>query len=377
MPRKSKNFTTSDGSTTSALTPTAAPTTQKTKSASGGGGAATKKNFVVVASVGPNGIQGNLMPEIRKPLIAHLQIQSKEILALETNMHYDPQPPPIQAFNANDLDSFVETPALLNEPEETKRDDAYNNHLAPNQGEIKNNDMAPVLSGHQLPHKHQHQSQQNQQQQPQQTAKDFYKKNFTLLVQYKDTAETKLLPEKIDVACFWCCHTFGNRPCIIPYRDLGSHLMVYGNFCSPECAMAYLFEQRIDAHTRWEQLSLLNRVYSDSVDGGRISVAPSRLSLKIFGGPFTIEEFRSILQSHKYRVDIHPPPMISILSTMDTKPIDFYDASITKTLLETAQERVAKAEEVLRLKRSKPLKAWENTLDACMNIRVGTATVSA
>ena len=38
-----------------------------------------KKQFSVVASVGPNGIQGNLLPEIRKPLIAHLPIQSKDI----------------------------------------------------------------------------------------------------------------------------------------------------------------------------------------------------------------------------------------------------------------------------------------------------------
>ena len=71
-----------------------------------------KKNFVVVASVGPNGIQGNLMPEVRKPLIAHLQIQSKDVITLESNMHYDPNPPPvIQAFNPNDIDSFVENPA--------------------------------------------------------------------------------------------------------------------------------------------------------------------------------------------------------------------------------------------------------------------------
>lgn len=362
MPRKSKNSITHD------LSGNAKPSSTP------------KKNFVVVASVGPNGIQGNLMPEIRKPLIAHLQIQSKEILAIETNMRYDPTPPVIQAFNATDLDSFVDGPATLGVGTNAN-DDAYNNHIA---GEYYQNNpnsqtkpLGPSGTSHALasaaivPNTSGTTSQTNSQQ-TQKTARDFYKKNFTLLVQYKDTEETKQLPEKTDTACLWCCHTFDNHPCIIPYRDLGTHLMVYGNFCSPECAMAYLFEQRIDAHTRWEQLSLLNRVYSDAVGGGRISVAPSRLSLRMFGGPFTIEEYRNILQSHKYRVDIHPPPMVSILSTMDTKPIDFYDASITKTLLETAQERVAKAEEVLRLKRSKPLKAWENTLDACMNIRIGT-----
>ena len=31
---------------------------------------------------------------------------------------------------------------------------------------------------------------------------------------------------------------------------------------------------------------------------------------------------------------------------------------------------LAKAEEVLKLKRTKPLKAWESTLDACINLKV-------
>ena len=89
---------------------------------------------------------------------------------------------------------------------------------------------------------------------------DFYRKEQTLLVQFKNSEETKQIPEKTDLACFWCCHAFENRPCVIPNRDLGTHLQVYGNFCCPECAMAYLFDQRMDAHSRWEQLSLLNRV---------------------------------------------------------------------------------------------------------------------
>jgi hypothetical protein len=62
--------------------------------------------------------------------------------------------------------------------------------------------------------------------------------------------------------------------------------------------------------------------------------------------------------------------MVSILSTMDTKPIDFYDSSLTKNVNETVTERLQKAEEVLRLRRTKPLKAWESTLDACINLKI-------
>ena len=34
------------------------------------------------------------------------------------------------------------------------------------------------------------------------------------------------------------------------------------------------------------------------------------------------------------------------------------------------QGEIRKAEEVLKLKRTKPLKAWESTLDACINLKV-------
>jgi len=319
-----------------------------------------KKNFVVVASVGPNGIQGNLMPEVRKPLIAHLQIQTKDIMEFDSNIHYNPNPPPvIEAFNSNEIDNFVENQERVSEEVEDNKD-AYKNTL------IKQDAVATEQPKQKIEHAVNPVTQSANQQ----STLNFYKGDNVLLVQYKDSEETKTLPEKTDVACMWCCHTFENRPCIIPSRDLGTHLQVYGNFCCPECSMAYLFDQRMDAHSRWEQLSLLNRVYGDMV-GGCVFVAPSRSVLKLFGGPYSIEQYRGLIRSHKYRVDIHLPPMVSILATMDTKPIDFYDASISKTVLETAQERVARAEEVLRLKRTKPLKAWESTLDACMNIRVG------
>jgi hypothetical protein len=202
---------------------------------------------------------------------------------------------------------------------------------------------------------------------------DYTKKTTTLLVQFEADQEVRKLPERVDVACFWCCHTFETPPIVLPLRDQGEYLQVMGNYCSPECAMAYLFDMRQDSHTRWEQLSLLNRLYADTV-GGRIRPAPSRPVLKMFGGPMTIEEYRGFVRKGKMRVDVHVPPLVSLLSTMDTKPIDFYDTSLTKNVMETVKERLAKAEEVLKLKRTKPLKAWESTLDACINLRVRQAT---
>jgi hypothetical protein len=198
---------------------------------------------------------------------------------------------------------------------------------------------------------------------------DYYTLKSTFLVQFKDSSDIKQLPTHSDAACFWCCHTFTHRPVILPIRDTGEHLLVTGNFCSPECSASYLFDIRQDSHTRWEQFALLHRVYGELCHG-TIYPAPARSVLKLFGGALSIQEYRALIYSHKVRVDIHLPPMVSILSTMDTKPIDFYDASLTKNVTETVKERLQKAEEVLRLRRTKPLKAWESTLDACLNLKI-------
>lgn len=290
-----------------------------------------KKQFSVVAIVTPNGIEGSLQPEIRKPLIAHLPIQSSEVIFHDNNAQYNPIPPTaVEAYNAMSDDPFQEGVEVI-------------------QPAVIPKQQAPsvVVEGS-VP------------------IPDYYKKG-TLLVQYQATEEIRKIPEQVDIACFWCCHRFETRPVVLPVKDQGEYIEVQGNFCTPECSMSYLFDQRMDSYSRWEQLSLLNRIYG--VDEP-IKPAPPRQILKLFGGPMGIEEYRNIVRKRILRVDIHLPPMVSLLATMDTKPIDFYDVSLTKNVMETVKERLDKAEQVLKLKRTKPLKAWESTLDACINLKV-------
>jgi len=297
-----------------------------------------KKKFTVVAIVSPTGIEGSLQPEVRKPLIAHLPIQSKDVMFHDTPIQYNPVPPtnvePYDAATDNPFSESVESLVIapVEEPVTTSSATATN----------------PVITDSAVP--------------------DYYKK-ATLLVQYEKTEEIKALPDRVDAACFWCCHIFDHKPIVLPIRDQGDYIQVQGNYCSPECAMSYLFDMQQDSYARWEQLSLLNRLYGQAV-GGPIKPAPPRTVLKLFGGPMSIQEYRNIVRQGTLRVDIHLPPMVSLLATMDTKPIDFYDVSLTKNVMETVKERLAKAEEVLKLKRTKPLKAWESTLDACINLKV-------
>jgi hypothetical protein len=319
-----------------------------------------KKQFPVVAIITPDGIEGSLLSGIRRPLIVHLPIQSKNVIMNDMPIMYDPLPP----TEAQPYDSYANNPFVdeVEQIQETK-EDASSSEL--HTGDVRSRELrdaelrlesnsdlkkeTPVAAA--------------------ETEIDYYTLKSPLLVQFKDSSEVKTIPSHSTSACFWCCHSFSHRPVVLPVRDTGEHLIVMGNFCCPECAAAYLFDMRQDAHTRWEQLALLYRVYGEVCDNN-IHPAPPRAILQLFGGSLSIQDYRGLIRSHKVRVDIHLPPMVSILATMDTKPIDFYDASLTKNVNETVKERLQKAEEVLRLRRTKPLKAWESTLDACLNLKI-------
>jgi hypothetical protein len=306
-----------------------------------------KKQFPVVAVITPDGIQGNLLSASRRPLIVHLPIQSRDVPLNDMPIMYDPHPP----VEAQPYDSQADNPFYEDvEKIETIMERGNTSILDPvglSSGTTLNNENVVVKD----------------------PEIDYYNLKSTFLIQFKDSSEIKQIPQQSDVACLWCCFNFTNRPVVLPIRDTGEYLQVTGNFCSPECAVAHLFDIPQDSHTRWEQLALLYRVYGDAC-GGKITPAPPRTVLKHFGGILTIQEYRLLCQSHKLRIDVHLPPMVSILATMDTKPIDFYDSNLTKNVNETVKERLQKAEEVLRLRRTKPLKAWESTLDACMNLKI-------
>ncbi len=308
----------------------------------------------VVAIVTADGIQGSFQPEKQRPLIAQLPIKTSEIQFHDQPIAYDPKPPGNpEAFDAGEIDPFsteatyevmpvvVAPSGIHSEKEVVKKSDSS----AP-----ATYDSIPVST-----------AQQKREYGPTQ-----------LLVQYKSTHSTQELPSTSTVACFWCCELFDTRPCVIPTTVLEGVWRVYGNYCTPQCALAYLLSESMDTHTRWERIALLNRLYAESFDG-RIYPAPSRESLQRFGGPMPSEEFRALSMAQRVRVDIHLPPMVSILASMDTKPIDFYETTTRNTTVNPYQQSLAKQHDepqTLKLKRTKPLRDKESTLDACLNILV-------
>jgi len=130
-----------------------------------------------------------------------------------------------------------------------------------------------------------------------------------------------------------------------------------------------VLNETIDPHVRWERIALLHRIY-DADGKNRLFPSPVRDTLQLFGGPLSIESFRATIRQNKVRIDLHMPPMVSILGSIDTKPIDFFDTNMKNTMIGTLQqEKTTRAEEGLRLKRNKPLKDRESTLDSVMSIR--------
>jgi hypothetical protein len=305
----------------------------------------SKKAIQVVAVVTPDGIQGNFVPEPRKPLIAHLDVHSNEIVFRDQPLQYDPTPPvqpePYDA-TADDIFATAQESVDLTTEEvvETKKEETTLKYEdTKEKEEEKESRPLQVFSKAQI------------------------------MTEFANANKNQKLPERTSIACFWCAHTFENQPCIIPEREVQGVYKVYGNFCTPECAIAYLLNESLDPHVRWERMALLNRLYDTEVSG-KIYPAPPRESLTHFGGVLTIESYRSTIRSKKVRVDLHIPPIVSIIGSIDTKPIDFFDTSIKNTMTLLPYDKIQQTEEGLRLKRSKPLKDKESTLDACINIEI-------
>jgi hypothetical protein len=301
-----------------------------------------KKAVKIVAVVNANGIEGSFAPEPRRPLIAHLQVHSSEVKFHDMPLKYDPTPPsapePYDVAVTNYFTTQQEPLLAKVEEEEVKEQTPV---------------AAPAVATGPMP--------------------SFIRSG--LMLQYKESATAKQIPTSTEIACFWCTQSFEGQPYVIPEREEKGVYRVYGNFCCPECGVAYLLREPMDPHVRWERMALLHRIYD--VEGReRIFPAPARETLKIFGGPMSIETFRATVRSAKVRVDLHMPPMVSILGSIDTKPIDFFDSNLRSTFIQggvaVAEKPASTGEENLRLKRSKPLKDPMSTLDSVMNIRIRT-----
>jgi hypothetical protein len=317
-----------------------------------------KKPIQVVAIVTPEGIEGSFIQEPRKPLIVQFPFSSSEVKFTEPLVQYDPNPP-LAPEPYDDGNYFQINYEKQQQTEEIVVADAEGWTMEEDkkvEPEGKEEKIEVV--------------EQKQEKVEIQTPVSFTN-GVELLLCYKTKEnETFTPPEKTSVHCFWCSQQFENSPCFLPVKEESSIYHVYGNFCTPHCGLAYLLNEHIDSHTRWERMALLHRMYKTK--NNRIYPAPPRESLKAFGGPYSYEEYRKICFDEKVRVDIQTPPLVSIRSILDTKPVDFYDFTMENNGGFSLDRFKNWSEQggALRLKRSKPLKNRESTLNSCFQINI-------
>jgi len=125
-------------------------------------------------------------------------------------------------------------------------------------------------------------------------------------------------------ACFWCTHDFDNPPIYIPKHYIKDTYHVYGCFCSPECATAFLMEENVDSSTKFERYHLLNHIYSKIYNYTKnIKPAPSPFyMLNKYYGNLSIQEFRSLLKNDRLFL-IVDKPLTRILPELHEDNEDF------------------------------------------------------
>lgn len=124
------------------------------------------------------------------------------------------------------------------------------------------------------------------------------------------------------ILCWHCCHAFDGHCVPIPreYNASDGTYIVYGCFCSLSCAKAHLLET--GTFNSAYQMLLLSKMARHVYGESEVIAAPPRLSLDVFGGPFSLQRFRCM----KNVCMIHEPPFVSSYMVVEERQ-SVYDES--------------------------------------------------
>jgi len=195
------------------------------------------------------------------------------------------------------------------------------------------------------------------------------KKNLrNIMYEFINANNEKVWPEQTNIHCWWCCHQFDNIPCSLPEYYKKEKFYVCGCFCSFNCCASYNFSKNDDS--MWERFSLLNLMYKKLYNQKfvKISLAPPRETLKMFGGYLSIEEFRESLIKSEKTFTVVKPPLISIIPKIEE---NISQNIKNKNGLSLVNENILnKTQNNLKLKRNKPVTNPNNTLQTYMDLKI-------
>lgn len=193
-----------------------------------------------------------------------------------------------------------------------------------------------------------------------------------LLKDFEEKNKNDEWPQTTQIHCYWCCSGFDNAPHGIPVKYIGERFFVFGCFCSLSCAAAYNYDSRESNAEIWERHNLIN-LLARKMKLDKVKAAPPRLSLDIFGGHLSIEEFRAYTNSNKL-ININFPPMRTM--TQQIEEINEVDISNEFKYIPVDTDRINRYKDKINLKRIKPVNTFENTLDHAMNLKFGSSVAS-
>jgi len=196
-----------------------------------------------------------------------------------------------------------------------------------------------------------------------------------------------------DHACFYCTEKFQTMPIGIPLRYIRGKYYCRDNFCSFNCAAAYIFSGFDTRYhfKKWEYYSLLcllakeinemiNSENENENDKGNdndndkdknkiiyVKLAENRNLLKKFGGPMTIEEFRKQFYFLDKKYSLLYPPISCMYP--QTEVAHYVSVHRQKAMLLNNENRFQELND-LRLKRDKPLLQKKNTLEEYMSLKI-------
>ena len=174
----------------------------------------------------------------------------------------------------------------------------------------------------------------------------------------KDNLRTNNVSDK-NSACFWCTHDFDSPAIYIPKQYYNDMLEVYGCFCSPECACAYLKNEDIDNSVKWERYALLNNTYCKVFNYTKnIKPAPNpHYTLEKFYGNLSIQEYRRLLKNERILMVVDKP-MTKVLPELYEENNEI--PNIFQDILHNTNEN--KSNKKFRLQRSQERKTKSNAL---------------
>lgn len=176
---------------------------------------------------------------------------------------------------------------------------------------------------------------------------------INIMSEYSSSLKIKQWPTRTDIVCHWDFHNFSTVPIGIPKKFYNDRFYCYRNFCSFECAAAFLNHNKLKNNNYKEEYSLLNLMYKKLFNKKslhNISCALSRDSLKCYGGVYIIDTFRKLSKKDDLYHNIIYPPLIPIVpiieervinenkQTIDTKFIPLNKRIYNNTLVNTKKK---------------------------------------